>query len=159
MDQRYGPRTSEYNLRPRREPDFGHLHTTSEQIVMTQHSVTKGLKLFGDAGTDAVVKELKQLHERKVIEPVDCKAMTREDKQQALQYLMFLKEKRCGKIKGRGCADGRKQRLYMSKDETSSPTVSIESVMLSCVIDADERLHIEPAERQLVGRPRRGGIG
>jgi hypothetical protein len=44
---------------------------------------------------------------------------------------MFLKKKRCGKIKARGCADGRKQRLYKTKEETSAPTVSIESVMLT----------------------------
>jgi hypothetical protein len=52
---------------------------------------------------------------------------------------MFLKEKRCGLIKGRGCADGRKQRDYLTKEETSSPTVAIESVMLSCTIDAKEK--------------------
>ena len=51
---------------------------------------------------------------------------------------MFLKEKRCGKVKARGCADGRKQRIYKSKDETSAPTVTTESVFLSSVIDAKE---------------------
>ena len=40
--------------------------------------------------------------------------------------------------KGRGCADGRKQRAYTNKEEASSPTVAIESVLLSCVIDAME---------------------
>jgi hypothetical protein len=44
---------------------------------------------------------------------------------EALNYLMFLKRKRCGKIKARGCADRRPQREYISKDESSSPTVSI----------------------------------
>jgi len=52
---------------------------------------------------------------------------------------MFLKEKRTGEIKGRRCADGRKQREYMSKEENSAPTVSIEAVMLSSVIDAMEK--------------------
>ena len=51
---------------------------------------------------------------------------------------MFIKEKRCGTIKGRGCADGRKQRLYKTKEETSSPTVRTKSLLLSCVIDAME---------------------
>jgi len=51
---------------------------------------------------------------------------------------MFLKQKRCGKIKARGCADGRPQRLYKSKDETSAPTVKTESLFLSCLIDAME---------------------
>jgi len=51
---------------------------------------------------------------------------------------MYLKKKRCGRIKGRGCADGRKQRSSTSKEDASSPTVAIESVMLSCTIDAKE---------------------
>ena len=52
---------------------------------------------------------------------------------------MFLKEKRNGIIKGRRCADGRKQQGYTTKEEASSATVAIESVMLSCTIDAIER--------------------
>jgi hypothetical protein len=51
---------------------------------------------------------------------------------------MFLKLKRTGDIKGRGCADGRSQRDYMTKEETSSLTVSIQDLILSCMIDAKE---------------------
>jgi hypothetical protein len=51
---------------------------------------------------------------------------------------MFLKKKRCGTIKGRGCADGRKQRQFIPKEDASAPTVAIESVMMSCAIDAKE---------------------
>ena len=51
---------------------------------------------------------------------------------------MFLKEKRNGTVKGRGCADGRKQQATITKEEASSPTVAMESVMLSCTIDAKE---------------------
>jgi hypothetical protein len=75
----------------------------------------------------------------KVLEPKSNDDITKDDKRKALKYLMFLKKKRNGVIKGRGCADGRKQRAYTSKEEASSPTVAIESVMLSCVIDAMER--------------------
>ncbi|KAI2496760.1 Reverse transcriptase (RNA-dependent DNA polymerase) [Fragilaria crotonensis] len=64
--------------------------------------------------------------------------MTDEEREAALQYLMFLKQKRDGTVKGRGCADGRKQRPYTTKEEASSPTVATESVMLSCTIDAKE---------------------
>ena len=52
---------------------------------------------------------------------------------------MFLKQKRTGQIKRRGCADGRKQSLHTPKDDASSPTVATKSVLLSCVIDAKER--------------------
>ena len=41
-------------------------------------------------------------------------------------------------MKGQGCADRRKQRLYKLKEETSSPTVRLESLLLSCMIDAKE---------------------
>jgi len=55
---------------------------------------------------------------------------------------MFLKEKRDGTIKARGCADGRSQREYTTKAETSSPTVSLEAMMMSCTIDAREGRHV-----------------
>jgi hypothetical protein len=59
---------------------------------------------------------------------------------------MFLKKKRFGFIEGRGCADGRKQQMYKSKQETSVPTVAIESLMLSCAIDAKEKRAIITAD-------------
>ena len=78
---------------------------------MTQHNMKKGIKLFGDAGIDAVLKELQQLHDRKALEPVNAKEMTTgEEKQGALQYLMFLKQKRNDVINGRGCANGHSKR-------------------------------------------------
>jgi hypothetical protein len=55
---------------------------------------------------------------------------------------MFLKEKRCGTIKGRGCVDGRPQRLWKSKQDTTSPIVAIKSLLLSCVADAMEKRDI-----------------
>ena len=58
----------------------------------------------------AVEKEMRQLHDREVMIPVHKKCLTPEQRKEALAYLMFLKRKRCGKIKGRGCADGQKQR-------------------------------------------------
>ena len=141
-------------LRPNRTPNYDkHLGITSkhtehgtmhvnlrdlEHVALTQYSVKKGLKVFGEAGAEAVVKEMKQLDQLNVIEPKAASMLTRAEKKASLEYLMFLKQKRCGRIKGRGCADGRKQRLYKTKEETSSPTVCTESLFLSCVIDAKE---------------------
>ena len=51
---------------------------------------------------------------------------------------MFLKKKQCGTIKGRGCADGQKQRAYITKEESTSPTISTEAVFLTAIIDAWE---------------------
>ena len=52
---------------------------------------------------------------------------------------MFLKENVDGTIKGRTVAVGNKQRDFISKEDSSSPTVATESVILSCIIDAEEK--------------------
>jgi hypothetical protein len=83
-----------------------------EGIAMMQHKMKRGIKLFGDAGIEAELKELKQLHDRKVLEPTKATEMSRDKKRAALQCLMFFKKKLCGMIKGQGCANGRKQRPY-----------------------------------------------
>jgi hypothetical protein len=150
MDERYGVRQHDIDLRSRKPRSYDHLYgpdhllatfeePMGELFMTEQMSLKKGLKYFGKKGADAVVSEMRQLDYRKVIKPVKGKELTREDKRRALNYLMYLKQKRCGRIKARGCADGRKQRLYKSKDETSSPTVSTEAVFLTSVIEAQER--------------------
>jgi hypothetical protein len=104
-------------------PDF-------EAIAMTQYTLKRGLKEFGKDGFVALGKEMEQLHTRKVAKPVDGSHLTRDQKRASLRYLVFLTKKRCGRIKARGCADG--------KEEEAAPTVAIESVMLSATIDAME---------------------
>ena len=100
MDDQYGPGGSSYNLRPRKSRDYGHLHTTLEYTALTQYTMERELKEFGEDGVQAVAKEMKQLHDREVIEPTKASDMTRDEKRRALRYLMFLKKKRCGRIKG-----------------------------------------------------------
>lgn len=53
---------------------------------------------------------------------------------------MYLKEKQDGSAKGRGYADGRPQRLYIPKTETSLPTASLLGIMLTCkIVEAFEQ--------------------
>ena len=64
--------------------------------------------------------------------------LTTYNKRRALRAINLIKEKRCGKIKGRTCADGRPQRAYTPREEASSPTISLESLMALLLIDAHE---------------------
>jgi hypothetical protein len=107
MDTQYGKRGTNHDLRPRRPCNYGHIHATLEGIMMSQYNMEKGIKLFGQDGVNDVLSKLSQLHNRSVLDPKDAKTLSREEKKAALEYLMFLKKKRCRKIKGRGCADGR----------------------------------------------------
>ena len=53
----------------------------------------------------------------------------------------FVIEKRDGRIKARAVADGRSQQRY-TEEETYSPTVKLESIMLNAFIDAHEGRHV-----------------
>ena len=50
--------------------------------------------------------------------------MTEEKKKDTLEMLIFIKEKRDGTIKARGCADRRKKRKKYNNTDAMSPTVS-----------------------------------
>jgi hypothetical protein len=52
---------------------------------------------------------------------------------------MFVVKKRTGETKARLVGGGNKQREYLTKEDSSSPTVATESVLLTSIVDADER--------------------
>jgi hypothetical protein len=86
-----------------------------QNIILTQHNLKQGIKKFGDDGKAAVLVELQQPCDRDVMQPVNKHNLTPTERKGALRCSMFLKEKRCGTIKGRGCADGRSQHAHMTK--------------------------------------------
>ena len=109
--------------------------------AFTQVSLKQGLKKWGKDAAEATMAKMQQLH-KNVVEPVKWDDLTREEKSQALRSMIFLKQKRCGRIKAKTCADGRPQHYLYDKMEASSPTVKTESVLLSAVIDATEDRYI-----------------
>ena len=107
-------------------------------ILAQNYSVQKGIKLFGDRAKQLVTKELKQLRDMKTYETVHTRELTRQERKDVLSSLMFLTEKRCGKLKSHACANGSTQREYIKKEDAASPTVSGDSVMITSAIDAHE---------------------
>ena len=55
---------------------------------------------------------------------------------------MFLKENRDGKIKDVIVAGGNRQRDFIPKEDSSSPAVATKAVILSCIIDAEEKRNV-----------------
>lgn len=108
------------------------------QPVLTQYGIRTGLQVFGSEGEETVRRGLQQIHDRNVLRPRSGLPLTRTERREALQYLMFLKQKLHDTIRGRGCADGRKQRGYVTKEEASSPTIASERVFLIITIAAKE---------------------
>jgi hypothetical protein len=120
------------------QEDFYQAEPDVVAAVMTQLSLKSGLREWGDKAYTAVESEMKQLHFRNTFTPLHWKQLSETQRKTVLESHMFLKEKRDGKIKGRTVAGGNKQRDYISKEDASSPTVTTESVLLSCIIDAEE---------------------
>jgi hypothetical protein len=106
--------------------------------IMTQLSLKAGLKERGEETFMAAQSETKQLHFRSTFKPNHWRELSQVQGQTVLECHMFLKHKQDGKIKGRTVAGGNKQRDYNSKEDSSLPTVATESVLLSCIIDAEE---------------------
>jgi hypothetical protein len=110
----------------------------------SQMTAKAGIKKFGDKAVAAMLQELKQLNEgavlgKPVFGTVNPSTLSWEDKKRALEAVNLIKKKRCGKIKGRTCTNGSKQKKYLKHGETiSSLTVSNEALLGTLVIDALE---------------------
>jgi len=122
--------THSYGLRENRERDYTHRFAFL--------SVNAGLERWGDRAKEALMDELKLFLKENVFEKLN--EPSDNQNKLALRMHCFIGEKRDGRIKERAVADGRTQEKYM-EEETYSPTVRLESIMLSTLIDAYEKRH------------------
>ena len=101
-------------------------------------SLKRGIAKFGEPGREAAKAEMRQLHKRTAFTPLHPEEMSAAERRKTLESLIFLVQKRDGRIKARTCANGSVQRGWMSKEEAASPTAAVESILLTAVIDAAE---------------------
>jgi Reverse transcriptase (RNA-dependent DNA polymerase)/Zinc knuckle len=114
--------------------------------VFNQMSASVGIRKHGQAAVDALFKEFAQLDDKEVFEPVQAHSITKSQKASALRAINLIKEKRSGELKGRTCADGRPQRSMYAKDETASPTIATDALMITLMVDAAERRDVATAD-------------
>ena len=81
----------------------------------SQTSVPKGIERHGEKALHALLAEFEQIHKHDTFTPQFANKLTAEQRNQALQIITMIKEKRYGKVKARACADGRKQRKYIKR--------------------------------------------
>ena len=160
---------SGYNLWPNRSREYSHRFdlqvynvtnlqvpcatrepvTTTQKMfgfVFTQMTARAGIKKHRHAARDALTAEFAQLDYKGAYEPVHATDLTEPQRRGALRIINLIKEKRDGRLKGRSVADGRPQRAFYTKEETSSPTATPESVLLTALIDAVEDRHVVVAD-------------
>ena len=126
--------------------DARNLHSVVMNYIMTQMSATAGIRKHGDRAVSALLSEFAQLNSKDVFKAVDATQLTKAQKQGALRAINLIKEKRTGALKGRTCADGRPQRSGYTKEETASPTMSTDALLLSLLIDAKEERDVATAD-------------
>ena len=117
-------------------------------ILVQQFNLKKGLGLFGNKAEVATLKELKQIHDMGTYVLLKASKMSRKDKMQALSSLMFIVEKRDGRVKARKCAVGSKQRTFegYKKSDSASPTVHTDAVIITSTLDAHEGRDVATAD-------------
>jgi hypothetical protein len=115
-------------------------------FIMTQMRAKAGIKKHGQVVIGALYQEFLQLHDQDVFDGKHARELTKSQKRAALRAISVIKEKRCGKIKGQTVANGRPQKALYTKDETSSPTVSTDALMMSVMIDACENRDVAIAD-------------
>ena len=105
---------------------------------LTTYSLKKGMEKFGEAGVKSAHKEVKQVHDRDCIRPVHKKDLSPSELLRAMGAVTFMLRKKDGTVKTRMCVNGSTQRLYQSREDVSSPTVTTDGLLLTAVIDAEE---------------------
>jgi hypothetical protein len=122
-----------YTLRPQRSN-----WKERYAYALTNISLKKSFNTIGVEAIVAVMKELGQLHGKKVFHPVRLKDLQPVQLKKVVRCHIFVKRKRDQTLKARLVVDGSQQERSTSI-KTSSPTVSIEALFLSCSIDAEEK--------------------
>ena len=85
---------------------------------------------------------MKHLHFRDTFNPKHYRDLNEYQKKGILESHTFLKEYRYGTIKGRTVIGGDKQRDFITKEDSTSPTVSNKAVLFSCFVDEKEKSYV-----------------
>jgi hypothetical protein len=103
-------------------------------MMMAQVSLKAALKKWGKEAEESVGKKMKQLHWQNLFKPMHWKSLTVEQRNKVLESHIFVEKKWDGILKAQQVAGGNKQQGYITKEDASSPTVSLEAVLLTCIV-------------------------
>ena len=90
--------------------------------------------------------EFFQLDDKTVFEGVTVTDLTQNQMKMALRAINLIKEKRCGKMKWRKVADGSENRGLYTNEETASPTISNDALLMTMLVDAWEDRDLATAD-------------
>ena len=100
-----------------------------------------GIKKNGNKAKEASREKFVQLNDMDIFLPIKKNKLSKKQKNNSLRAISVVREKRDGKIKGRVCADGRKQLQWYDEQQTALLTVRDDSFMLTTAAEAKEGRH------------------
>ena len=109
------------------------LHKYVNPMLLTQYGIKRGLQLFEQERVNVILKGLKQMHDLDTVEPLDASCVTKDMGQKSLNHLKLLKYKLTETVKGRGCANRRKPKVFVKKEDAATPTGTLPALILSCL--------------------------
>ena len=122
-------------------------------LVFAQLSAKEGRKRYGKDADIKLMEEFQQLLDYDAFFPRKADTLSAEAKKRAAGMINIIEEKtnrghtpENPVLKGRSVFDGRAQRFMYTKEETASPTVSIDAFFLSMIIDSIEKRDVAMAD-------------
>ena len=92
-----------------------------------QCNYKQGVKKCGDRAEKAALKETKQQHVQMCFSPIAVAELTQQEKERAQEALMHVTEKQDPSMKGHMTHNRKPTRDWLTKEDTSSPTVGLDS--------------------------------
>ena len=85
-----------------------------------------------------MIQKFLHFEDLSVYEAIMANTLMKPQNKRALRATTIIKLKKNGELRGRTVADEKSQKEHYSKEGTSSPTLSNDSLMLTLLIDAME---------------------
>ena len=117
--------------------------------LMQQCNFNEGMKIFGEKGKEAALRELRQQHARKCFGPMAVAVSLDQECRRAQNALMHLAEKRDRSTKGRMVHNGKPTHEWSNKEESASPTVTTDSSFCMMTFDAKEKHNAKQQMHQM----------
>ena len=115
-------------------------------FIFAQMTARQGIAKYGREAEQKLMAEFMQLLEYKTFHGRKANELTKEQKRRAANMINIIEEKlnrghtpENPVIRGRSVYNGRRQRGLYTKEQTASPTVSLDAFFITSLIDALER--------------------
>ena len=132
----------------RKMTDFGDttmMERYTTGVIFAQMSAKKGIEIYGEAAERKLIEEFAQFLDYEVFHGTKAEDLTRDEKKKALNMINLLEEKinrghtpENPVLRARSVGDGRAQKGLYAKEQIASPTITLDALVLNCLIAAIE---------------------